>query len=344
VPDAGIKIINKSYIRISNLYLENVSHGVEIKGSSTGDVNVIYLDSLKVLNYKKQGAISINGWSSSGFNATIDSVFIRYCTLTTSYATKHQTDVIYAQYCNNLFILNNTLTVTSKIKGSHTDGIQFVHNIKNITIANNTINNLTDSDANNKSNGIMGADLIGTGLFYNNIVYTPNFKKSGNNVFMYTNGTTFDQDDSWYIYNNIFIGGGTIKLFSIEDKDAQIKNNIFYSITPETGQVFLKAPLDDWSGLDYNLYGQNNGIKESKIINFEGNKSMSQMKILGAESHGIDRQNPLFKTPFNDLHLQNASPALNSGTNLDIPFNKDKTNLERPKKGNWDIGCYQHTH
>jgi len=341
VPDKGMKIIKKKYIRISNIDFENVTSGVYIRGATTGAVNVIYLDSLKVQNFKKQGAISINGWSSTGLDATVDSVFIRYCTLETSYSTKHQTDVIYAQYCNNLFILNNTLTVTSKVKGSHTDAIQFVHNIKNITIANNTINNLTNSDVNNKSNGIMGANLIGEGLFYNNIVYAPNFKSSGNNVFMYSNNTTSDGAGSWYIYNNIFIGGGTIKLFSIEDKDARIKNNIFYSIPAGTGQVFLKVPLDDWSRLDYNFYGQNNGTKGDKIIRFNGSKSMSQIRILGAELHGIDRQNPLFKTPFTDLHLQNNSLAVKNGINLGFPFNKDKNGIERPKNGNWDLGCYQ---
>jgi hypothetical protein len=336
-----MKIIKKRYIRISNIEFNNVTSGVYIRGASTGAVNVIYLDSLKVQNYTKQGAISINGWSSAGLDATVDSVFIRYCTLGTSYSTKHQTDVIYAQYCNNLFVLNNTLTVTSKMKGSHTDGIQFVHNIKNITIANNNIYNLTNSDINNKSNVIMGADLRGEGLFYNNIVYAPNFKKSGNNVFMYTNNMTSDGAGSWYIYNNIFIGGGTVKLFSIEDKDAHIKNNIFYSIPAGTGQVFLIVPLDDWARLDYNLYGQNNGINGNNIINFEGSKTMKQMHILGAELHGIDRQNPLFITPFSNLHLKNGSPALNSGINLGTPINKDKNGLERPQNGNWDLGCYQ---
>lgn len=344
LPDIGLKITKESYIRILNIQFKNVTSGVYIRGASTGDVNVIYLDSLKVLNSKKQGAIFINGWSSSGIDATVDSVFIRYCSLTTSYPTEEQTDIIYAQYCNNLFILNNNITVASQIQGSHTDGIQFVHNIKNITIANNTINNLTDSYVNSKANGIMGTNLIGTGFFYNNVVYCPNFRTSGNNVFLYVNGTTPDDAGSWYIYNNIFIGGGTIKLFSIEDKEAKIKNNIFYSIQPETGLVFLTTPLDDWSGLDYNLYGQNNGTKRGKIIYFEGNKSMSQMRILGAELHGIDRQDPLFKTPFNNLYLQNNSLALNNGINLGVPFNRDKNNTERPMGGNWDIGCYQNLH
>ena len=341
VPDDGIRIIKKRYIRISNIEFKNVSHGVYIRGLNTGDVNVIYLDSLKVINFTKQGAISINGYSKPGFDSTIDSVFIRYCTLTTSYPTNHQTDVIYAQYCNNLFILNNTLTVTSKIKGPHTDGIQFVYNINNITIANNTINNLTDSDINNKCNGIMGASLIGKGLFFNNIVYAPNFKSSGNNLFSYSNSTVPDTDGSWYIYNNIFIGGGTINLFKLEDKDAQIKNNIFYSIPAGTGQVFLRVPLENWSQLDYNLYGENNGINEGEIIKFDGSKSMSQMNSLGAELHGIDRKNPLFKTPFSNLYLQKESPALNRGINLGIPFNVDKNGLERPQNENWDIGCYQ---
>jgi hypothetical protein len=344
VPNDGIRIIKKSYLKISNIEFKNVSHGVYVRGAKTGDVNVIYLDSLKVLNFTKQGAISINGWSSSGLDATVDSVFIRYCTLTTSYPTRHQTDVIYAQYCNNLFILNNTLTVISQIKGPHTDGIQFVHNIKNITIANNTVINLTNSDVNNKCNGIMGASLIGKGLFYNNIIYAPNFKSSGNNVFSYSNGTVSDAAGSWYIFNNIFIGGGTVNLFKIEDKDAHIKNNIFYSIPAGTGQVFLRSPLEDWSQLDYNLYGQNNGIKGDKIIKFEGSKSMNQMNNLGAELHGIDRKNPVFKTPFSNLNLQNESPALNSGINLGIPFNIDKNGIERPQNENWDIGCYQNSH
>jgi hypothetical protein len=343
LPDVGLKITKESYIRILNIQFQNVTSGVYIRGASAGDVKVIYLDSLKVLGYKKQGSVFINGWSSTGIDATVDSIFIRYCTLITSYATEEQTDVIYAQYCNNLFILNNNITVTSQIQGSHTDGIQFAHNIKNITIANNSINNLTYSETNSKANGIMGSNLIGKGLFYNNIVYCPNFKTSGNNVFLYVNETTPDVAGSWYIYNNIFIGGGTMKLFSIEDKDAKIKNNIFYSTQPESGLVFLKTPLDDWSGLDYNLYGQNNGTRRGKIINFEGNKSINQMHILGAELHGIDRQDPLFKTLFTNLHLQNNSPAQNSGINLGVPYNQDKNGTERPKTGNWDIGCYQNS-
>jgi len=180
-------------------------------------------------------------------------------------------------------------------------------------------------------------------IFYNNIVYAPNFKESGNNVFMYRNGTTSDEAGSWYIYNNIFIGGGTIKLFDIEDNDARIKNNIFYSIPAGTGQVFLKVPLEDWSRVDYNLYGQNNGIKGNKIINFRGSKTISQMRNLGAELHGIDRQNPLFISPFSNLHLQNGSPALKSGFNLGILFNIDKNGVERLPSGNWDIGCYQNS-
>lgn len=343
VPDDGIIINKKSYLRIANIELKNVSHGVSIRGAKTGDINVIFLDSLKVLNFYKQGAISINGYSKSEFDSTVDSVFIRYCTLTTSFPTEHQTDVIYAQYCNNLFILNNSLTVTSRIKGPHTDGIQFVHNINNITIANNNINNLTDSDNNNKCNGIMGAGLIGKGLFYNNIVYAPNFKNSGNNVFSYGNGKISDVAGTWYIYNNIFIGGGTVNLFKIEDKDARIKNNIFYSIPAGTGQVYIRVPLDDWTRFDYNLYGQNNGIKGDKIIKFEGSKSMNQMQNLGAELHGIDRKNPLFMTPFSNLKLLNHSPAIKNGINLGVLFNIDKNGMERPKNGNWDIGCYQNS-
>jgi hypothetical protein len=343
VPFRGMNISNKKYIRIANLEFKNVTSGVYIRGNKTGDVNVIYLDSLRVLNFNRQGGIFINGWSSDRSDATIDSVFIRFCTLETSYQTDRQTDVIYAQYCNNLFILNNDLTVNSKIKGPHTDVIQFVHNIKNITIANNNITNLTSSANNNKSNGIMGADLEGQGLFFNNIVYAPNFKSSSNNVFFYSNGTTPDKDGTWEIYNNIFIGGGTVKLFSIEDKDARIKNNIFYSIPNGTGLVFIKAPLDDWSGLDYNLYGQNNGIKEDLLFNFEGGKTMRQMNNLGAELNGIEKMDPLFRILFNDLHLNHKSPALNSGINLGSPFNRDKNGVERPANGSWDIGCYQHT-
>jgi hypothetical protein len=71
---------------------------------------------------------------------------------------------------------------------------------------------------------------------------------------------------------------------------------------------------------------------------------MSQIRILGAELHGIDRRNPLFKTAFSNLHLQNGSPALNSGINLCIPINKDKNGVERPQNGNWDLGCYQNPH
>lgn len=343
VPDVGMKITNKKYLRVLNIEFKNVTSGVYIRGGTTGSVNVIFLDSLKVFNFKKQGGIFINGWSLSRFDATVDSVFIRSCILKTSYSTKNQTDGIYAQYCNNLFILNNTLTVTSTMKGSHTDVIQFVHNINNITIANNTINNLTSSIDNNKSNGIMGADLNGEGLFYNNIVYAPNFMQSGNNVFSYNNHATHDEAGSWYIYNNVFIGGGTVKLFSIEDRDACIKNNIFYSITPGTGQVFLRAPLHDWAQLDYNLYGENNGIAGQKIFNFYGGKTMSDLKSLGAEMHGKDRQDPLFKTPFSNLHLQDKSPALNSGVELGIPFNRDKDGKERPYNESWDMGCYQNS-
>ena len=160
---------------------------------------------------------------------------------------------------------------------------------------------------------------------------------------MYTNNRTSDEAGSWYIYNNVFIGGGTIKLFSIEDKDAHVKNNIFYSITARSGQVFIKVPLDDWSQLDYNLYGQNNGINGDKIINFNGSKSMNQMRDHGAELHGIDRQNPLFENPFSNLHLQSESPAMNSGANLGITISIDKDGRQRPQGENWDIGCYQNT-
>ena len=67
------------------------------------------------------------------------------------------------------------------------------------------------------------------------------------------------------------------------------------------------------------------------------------MQNLGAELHGIDRKNPLFMTPFSNLKLLNDSPAIKNGINLGVLFNIDKNGMERPKNGNWDIGCYQNS-
>ena len=68
---------------------------------------------------------------------------------------------------------------------------------------------------------------------------------------------------------------------------------------------------------------------------------MKQMRLLGAEMHGINQRDPLFKAPFKDLHLQNNSPAVKSGIDLGPPFNKDKDGTERDKNGHWDIGCWE---
>ncbi|UCH66419.1 MAG: Ig-like domain-containing protein [Ignavibacterium sp.] len=344
----GIVISGDKYIRVAGLETQYCDENILIDGTA----NVIYLDSLGIYHFRGHGGVKINGHTSSGANDRIDSIFVRYCDMVHLDNVSDQTDVFYTQYgIRHLFIIDNYIKMKNNhIPSAHSDLFHFDHQTMDITISGNTIIGLSDGISGMKNNGLIAGEVKGDVYFYNNVLYYPTADLSGQNVF-----TQFDDgyESTWYIYSNTFIGGTTPNLFKIEDTDCTIKNNIFYGDASRSSPhiIFRHFPSasythNDWSKIDYNVYGNN--VTGSSIINISGRGgvTMATFNGLGGETGGTpsarNKVNPLLVDIANeDFSLQSSSPAIDEGLPLGTPYSFDIEGVSRPQGAGWDIGAYE---
>jgi hypothetical protein len=145
---------------------------------------------------------------------------------------------------------------------------------------------------------------------------------------------TYGGDGTWadhlYIYNNTFINN---LAFPAQPNVAElknpvgsiIKNNIFYD--QKNGIVDLYG---DTTGLiiDYNLVYNTDGSLPKNL----------PYPIL----HELRKVNPQFVNPSaKDYHLQSGSPAINSGTNVDLVNDYDGN--PRPQGTGFDMGAFEYS-
>jgi hypothetical protein len=143
-----------------------------------------------------------------------------------------------------------------------------------------------------------------------------------------TRGGTGTQANHLYIYNNTFINNlsfpaqpNVAELFNATH--SVIKNNIFYN--QKNGTLDLAG---DITGIvvDYNL-----------VYNTDGSLPKLMPYPILHELRGV---NPLFVNPSaKDYHLQAGSPAIDSGTNVDLVNDYDGN--PRPQGAGFDMGAFE---
>ena len=298
-----------SYLRLADLYFRNYDEAVRIRSTA----NVIYLDSLNIRRLRSQGGIALNGWNSQGDVTLIDSVFIRYSDIRSDLQVDAQTDCIYVQYADNVFILNNVIYQLNETGDSHSDGIQCTDAIGRMVIANNYIYQKKYTS----SHGMMlNYSRIDSSMYiYNNVVWQQGGVK-GISV-AYVQGDRVDA----YLYNNtVVLDNPANVMYPVGFWPARVhsKNNILYSVT--SGYDFATSTPTELNDINYNIY---RNTSSGLVVAFNGTGySWNNWKSMAGSPdshsyHSTASNYPDFTDMTNgDFTIQPGSPAAGSGTNL----------------------------
>ena len=336
----GVSIDKYDYIRIVELeFKRHIGRGsIFINGRSYDEAqvaNCIYIDSCKITEIQGHAGIFIGGYPADSHSGC-DSIFIRYNTIIAGQSSS-QTDCIYAQRSENIFIDHNTLIEDNEVSTSHCDGIQFVW-IKNATVSNNYLY-VSTNELDRPNQGMMFEHLAGEIVVYNNVVYAPNYYSYHNNII----DKDYHHEHSWTFISNTVYGGSNYNLVNLNSPNITCKNNIFYnSATPRGGSVrYVQTPYD-WSLTDGNLYGT------YQVVTI-GGRTMTEINILGGERTGRSASKYLVNPKFvrtgpygsEDLAVKSNSPCINAGVDLPPPYDVDINGVIRPQ-GKFTIGAYQY--
>lgn len=202
-------------------------------------------------------------------------------------------------------------------------------NQKNIRVYNNYITG--DSGCGIAIGAEKNGGITQNIFVYNNII-DMSLNLYGISITTYNDGTTQNIHDI-YIYNNtVRTAGGTPMQVQAHagniTGNIHIKNNIFITATGVNLHVFsYPYPSSNIFTLMNNMFWKTSDSPSNTWAN---------------STHGWGAnyllQNPLFMSQ-NDFHLQGASPAINSGTLVDLLVDYD--DYPRPI-GNYDIGAYEY--
>lgn len=311
----GFYLQNDSYLKIQGFNFQRCGQGVTVR---TG-CNVIYIDSNYVEKGRGQGTLAhISGPSSGSIDLTMDSIFIRYNYVVNDSQTTNETDIIYMQWTNNVWVQNNTLLQNNITGTGHNDCVQTAAPIGNVIIANNKITQTKAAS----SHGMMinTSNLNYRHVIYNNVVFLNGALAFGIEDYQ---GSSGGQGKTYFINNtlaNITVSATWVAPTLASDAiDTYVYNNIAYSAdaegyahlwynVPRTGTNFTHWDYNMWvSDIDWGIsYNQNT-------------YTMAQWQALGADTHSFysaTTNYPLFTDLANgDLTLQALSPAKNTGGN-----------------------------
>jgi hypothetical protein len=192
-------------------------------------------------------------------------------------------------------------------------------------------------------------------IFIQNYNYS-NLSSRAENIYIYSNifkspahsAIMMEGTQSVYIYNNTFFNHNSTKRGNVmhlwidaNNSLVKVKNNIFYSELSYdiSGNGLELFSLTDFKKVDadYNLYYRINS--SLNIINYKKTGYCSSQiatvrSTFGWENHSPAPSNPRFVS-VSDFHLQPGSPAIGSGTALNLPvdYYGEKFNAINPVIG-----------
>ena len=334
----GIYISDKHDVEIVDLEIKStLGPGIYMKGYSVDALDNIYVDSCNISDYRGQGGIFVSGYGLSGTARNyVDSIYIRYNTISSLSYGDYQTDCVFGQYLTNIFIQGNTLSQNNTyIPSPHRDGIQLV-SYQGAVVSGNRITMIHSGETNLPDQAIiLEPTEEQTTYIYNNLLYAP-YHAGYSNVLLIKNTSS---NGRFYLYGNTLIGGTTVNLcyFNYPATDTYVKNNIFYSRATSPAVKYQSGIIA--SHINYNLYFYTTG--NTYIANYNGNKTLAQMQSIGAEINGIN-DNPDFINIVSDRSLQLGSPAIDAGATLGAPYNVDILGTTRSQGTGSDIGAYEY--
>lgn len=132
-------------------------------------------------------------------------------------------------------------------------------------------------------------------------------------------------------HNSFYQSGFEIIRTKINSADLVIKNNIFYA---DGAHAAIAASVSPLPGEDYNLIYNAGTVTETTV--------QPAVTAFGANTKiGVD---PLFVSTVagsENLHLQNSSPAIAAGVNVDVPDDHEHGARPQPISTQPDMGAYE---
>ncbi|GIU68902.1 MAG: hypothetical protein KatS3mg002_0138 [Candidatus Woesearchaeota archaeon] len=359
-----LKIWTKKHIEVFNLsFIPRINPGtsIYIVGRYNYSVHDIVIRN-NFINSSGQG-MHISGYNPYFYSSYVDNINISGNTIIIDIVNDAQTDGIYMHYIQNVFIEDNYMNIYNN-NSEHNDLIQTAHNANNITIARNVLIHRSRRTAHpeNRDNGLMMHGLNGIIKIHNNVIARPFddgrlgivvYLAGGDNNTVYYNMTgpnttiyPYNYTPIIYFYNNIVVtdvAGNGVTIVAANrgksdtvDNRSEIKNNIFHCFrcSSTVGISFLIPPQN----IDYNMYSMNG----SWILNYNGGKTMSQLRSIGAELHGVEAKAVFVNPDIFDYRLAPGSPGVDQGAVLSEEFRRSLNGVLRPQGSGWDIGAYEY--
>jgi hypothetical protein len=249
------------------------------------------------------------------------------------------------------FIIKNVLIEQNSFHdGYHTTGVDisvgsgsFTAGFDGVTIRRNLFSDPPESFATSEHIFIQNYNYSDLSSSVNNIyIYSNIFKSPSHSSIM------MEGSQSVFIYNNTFFNHNSTKSGNVihiwidgNNSSVKVKNNIFYSELSydKSGNGLELFSLTDNKKVeaDYNLYYRINStlnIINYKKTGYSSSQIATVRSAFGWENHSPSPANPKFVS-LSDFHLQPGSPAIGSGTNLNLPvdYYGEKFNTKNPGIG-----------
>ncbi|GEM_PF-2406633 len=309
--NTGIQVENSNHIIIKNNYTNNTASSGIIVWSSTN----ILVDNNEVVHACSKGATSINECISVGETSNFE-ISNNYVHDGNSYRGE---GIVLKDGSSNGTVHGNTVH-TVPFVGIYIDAWdKYTHDFK---IYNNVVHDVFQGDG--ISIGSEQGGLLKNIYVYNNVSYHNEFVGISIHkccISSHTLNTIHVINNT--VYNNGWKDwGGGITLDNKQAQNVLFRNNI--SSDNLSFQIALEEFTQNAVTVDYNL-----------IDGFRG----YQGEVYG--DHYVTGNPKFVNAGGADFHLQNGSPAIDSGTGTSAP-NDDFDGVSRPQNGAWDIGAFEY--